>query len=250
MHEAEAGAEFEHDTLSLGAGLSRPLVALRIATGLLQGVLLYWLYRASQDVAWPATSAFAMVPLVLLGLILPVLLISSLGHLKAKQAAVWLLVALAVLLADGDDGHRRRGPVGARMGEHPPRGLVAAGGLVRQRLPGPAVHHGGVSAWQGVQRGAGAQVVIGPAGKQAALRTLDGDAQRVVLHGGADGVRAPHVVAADLRAQRQVLALLVGEGRVQVGGHRERDGDGVARFLLHVRHRQWIKFAHRYPSDI
>jgi membrane protease YdiL (CAAX protease family) len=40
-----------------------------------------------------------MVPLTAVVLILPVLLISSLGHLKPRQAAVWLLAALAVLLA-------------------------------------------------------------------------------------------------------------------------------------------------------
>jgi hypothetical protein len=89
----------EQDEMELGGGVSRRVMAVRLAAGLVQGLLLYWLYSASRDVAWPATTPYLMVPLTTLALILPVLLISSLGHLAPRKAAAWLLVALLVLLA-------------------------------------------------------------------------------------------------------------------------------------------------------
>ncbi|MFS2003587.1 DUF4153 domain-containing protein [Duganella sp. CT11-25] len=89
----------EQDEIELGGGVSRRVMVVRLAAGLVQGLLLYWLYSASRDVAWPATAPYLMVPLTTLALILPVLLISSLGHLATRKAAAWLLVALLVLLA-------------------------------------------------------------------------------------------------------------------------------------------------------
>jgi hypothetical protein len=89
----------EQNQIALEAEVSRKVMAARLAIGLLQGLLLYWLYASARDVAWPATAPYAMVPLTAVLLILPVLLISSLGHMKPRQAAVWLLAALAVLLA-------------------------------------------------------------------------------------------------------------------------------------------------------
>ena len=67
----------ERDEMALGAGVSRRVMAARLITGLLQGVLLYWLYRAGKDGAWPATAPYLMVPLMMLALFLPVLLVSS-----------------------------------------------------------------------------------------------------------------------------------------------------------------------------
>jgi hypothetical protein len=88
----------EHNEIALEAQVSRKVMAARLAVGLVQGLLLYWLYAASRDVAWPATAPYLMVPLLTVLLIVPVLLVSSLGHLAPRQAAAWLLAALAVLL--------------------------------------------------------------------------------------------------------------------------------------------------------
>jgi hypothetical protein len=88
----------EHNEIALEAQVSRKVMAARLAVGLVQGLLLYWLYAASRDVAWPATAPYLMVPLLTVLLILPVLLVSSLGHLAPRQAVAWLLAALAVLL--------------------------------------------------------------------------------------------------------------------------------------------------------
>lgn len=87
-----------HNEIALETQVSGKVMAARLAAGLVQGVLLYWLYASAHDLAWPATAPYVMVPLMMLGLILPVLLVSSLGHLKPRHAAAWLSVALAILL--------------------------------------------------------------------------------------------------------------------------------------------------------
>lgn len=79
-----------------------PVVAPRIAVtrlvaGLLQGMLLYWLYSAAQAKAWPATEPYLLAPLMLMGLLLPVLLVSSLGHLSLRRIGLWMAGAALVL---------------------------------------------------------------------------------------------------------------------------------------------------------
>ena len=79
-----------------------PVVAPRIAvtrlvTGLLQGLLLYWLYSTAQDKVWPATEAYLLGPLMLISLLLPILLVSSLGHMSAKRIGLWMAGAAVVL---------------------------------------------------------------------------------------------------------------------------------------------------------
>ncbi|MGK5023835.1 DUF4153 domain-containing protein [Janthinobacterium sp. RB2R34] len=79
-----------------------PVVAPRIAVtrlvaGLLQGLLLYWLYSTAQDKAWPATEPYLLAPLILMGLLLPVLLVSSLGHMSLRRIGVWMAGASLVL---------------------------------------------------------------------------------------------------------------------------------------------------------
>jgi hypothetical protein len=72
---------------------------LRLAVGLLQGGLLYLLYRANSANAWPATEPFLFVPLLMAGVLLPVLLISSLGHIGGRKLALWMAAAAAVIAA-------------------------------------------------------------------------------------------------------------------------------------------------------
>ncbi|HEX7983281.1 MAG TPA: DUF4153 domain-containing protein, partial [Duganella sp.] len=99
----------ERDEMALGTGVSRRVMAARLATGLLQGVLLYWLYRAGKDGVWPATAQYLMVPLMMLALFLPVLLVSTMGHMSARKGAAWLataaLVIVAMALHDAWRGH-------------------------------------------------------------------------------------------------------------------------------------------------
>jgi hypothetical protein len=99
----------ERDEMALGSSASRRVMAVRLITGLLQGALLYWLYRAGKDGVWPATAPYLIVPLMMLALFLPVLLVSSIGHLPPRKAAGWLatasLVILAMALHDAWRGH-------------------------------------------------------------------------------------------------------------------------------------------------
>lgn len=71
----------------------------RLLTGLVQGGLLYWLYRASRDTVWPATDPFMFYPLLMLSLLVPVLLVSSLGHLNGRQLLRWLGAVVLVIVA-------------------------------------------------------------------------------------------------------------------------------------------------------
>jgi hypothetical protein len=58
----------------------------------------YFLYRAAGEKLWPATDAHLFAPLWLVALLLPALLISSLGHMRARSICLWGCVA-AILLA-------------------------------------------------------------------------------------------------------------------------------------------------------
>jgi hypothetical protein len=92
-------------TSSLSADLRMPesLVTPRVATarlaiGLVQGSLLYFLYHASQQQAWPATEPLLFAPLLLTALLAPLVLISSLGHMARRQLLRWVVLA-AILVA-------------------------------------------------------------------------------------------------------------------------------------------------------
>ena len=73
----------------------------RIALGLLQGVLLYLLYRAETSRAWPATEPLLFVPLVMIALFVPVLVVSGLGHVERRRLLLWAGAAALLLAALG-----------------------------------------------------------------------------------------------------------------------------------------------------
>lgn len=80
------------------AAVTQRVGQLRLFVGLVQGGLLYFLYHAQQAGSWPASAPALFYPLVLEAIVLPVLLISSLGHLRRRALALWLGGA-ALLLA-------------------------------------------------------------------------------------------------------------------------------------------------------
>ena len=78
----------------------RPGIAsARIAIGLLQGLLLYLLYRAGTDMVWPATEPSLFVPLLLVAVLAPIVAISGLGQLNRRQLLAWTAVAAAIAAA-------------------------------------------------------------------------------------------------------------------------------------------------------
>ena len=83
----------------LGAVVSRSVMAGRLAAGVLQGLLLYGLYRAATDGAWPSGQPYLFVPLMLAGVLLPPLFISAIGHLDTRRAAIWIVAAASIMAA-------------------------------------------------------------------------------------------------------------------------------------------------------
>lgn len=100
--------------------LVRPEVgARRLIIGVLQGALLYWLYRAAQDHLWPATVPMLFIPLVLVSVMAPVLLISSLGHMAGRRVALWVGVAALIIAALGVYDAWRAVPIAGRIPSPP-----------------------------------------------------------------------------------------------------------------------------------
>ena len=128
--------------------VTRRVGQLRLAVGLAQGALLYFLYHALQTGAWPSGQPYLFFPLALGGIVLPVLLISSLGHLERRPLALWLAVAAAVLAAIGVHDAWRNA-LEAAPSKHPSflvypfsvgfffiaHSLVLAGAHDRRRIP-------------------------------------------------------------------------------------------------------------------
>jgi hypothetical protein len=90
-----------HPASSLPALTLPGVGSRRILLGLLQGLLLYLLYRAGKEQVWPATASLLFVPLVLAAVILPPILISGLGHMRRRQLLLWGGLALLLLIGLG-----------------------------------------------------------------------------------------------------------------------------------------------------
>lgn len=131
--------------------LARPNVGTaRLLIGLLQGIVLYWLYRAGQDHSWPATVPILLEPLLLVSLMAPVILVSSLGHMAGRRAAMWAATAAAIIAALGVYDAWRRAIAPPAAGENVFDGL--AGPLVIVLAVGFFIAHTLVMAGAGERR--------------------------------------------------------------------------------------------------
>ncbi|MFL6675447.1 MAG: DUF4153 domain-containing protein [Massilia sp.] len=84
----------------LPESLATPGVGLaRLTAGLVQGLLLYLLYRADQERTWPATEPLWFAPLVMSALLVPVILAGSLGHMNRRQLLIWVCTSAAIIAA-------------------------------------------------------------------------------------------------------------------------------------------------------
>ena len=79
------------------SSVSRSVAGSRLLIGLLQGLALYLIYQAAESGLWVAGNSALFAALLLVLTILPVLLISALGHFPARTLWRWLLPAAAVL---------------------------------------------------------------------------------------------------------------------------------------------------------
>lgn len=75
------------------------IAAARIGIGLLQGLLLYLLYRAGTDMAWPATVPRLFLPLLMVAVLVPVIAISALGQLTGRRLLLWAATAAVFIAA-------------------------------------------------------------------------------------------------------------------------------------------------------
>ncbi|MGG7603741.1 DUF4153 domain-containing protein [Massilia sp. BKSP1R2A-1] len=77
----------------------KSLAGTRIAIGLVQGLILYLLYRAGKELLWPATMPLLFVPLLMVSIFTPVLAISGLGQMPRRRLLQWVMLAAAVIAA-------------------------------------------------------------------------------------------------------------------------------------------------------
>lgn len=92
---------------SLGRAASPLLFPIRLAIGAVQGLALWWLYKATEtgpyvdDMvpprAWPASEPALFAPLVLVFLFVPVLLLAGVGRMRPRTLVLWAVAATTVL---------------------------------------------------------------------------------------------------------------------------------------------------------
>ena len=103
---------------SLGRDGRPWLGPVRLLIGLLQGLGLFWLHRASDDgVSWPATQSLLFGPLLLVVAFLPVVLLAGVGRLRPLTLAIWAVVAGVALALLGLHDIARQS---AETLQHPP----------------------------------------------------------------------------------------------------------------------------------
>ena len=77
--------------------VSRSIASGRLVIGLLQGLILYFIYQAGENKIWHACNSSLFAALLLVMTVNPVLLISALGHVPMRTLWRWLIPAAAVL---------------------------------------------------------------------------------------------------------------------------------------------------------
>lgn len=75
------------------------IAAARIGIGLLQGLVLYLLYRAGTDLTWPATVPRLFLPLLMVSVLVPVIAVSALGHMPRRRLLLWTATAALFIAA-------------------------------------------------------------------------------------------------------------------------------------------------------
>lgn len=78
--------------------VSGRVAKLRLATGLLQGVILYALYWLFKNTALPNANMYLFAPLVLCALFVPILFVSGLGHLDNRRITKWMIGAALICM--------------------------------------------------------------------------------------------------------------------------------------------------------
>ena len=75
---------------------SQQIFLARLVIGLVQGLILYLLYFAHDQKAWPATDPNLFAPLLLVFLFVPLLALQGLGNLRKRTLILWTVIAVAI----------------------------------------------------------------------------------------------------------------------------------------------------------
>lgn len=83
------------------AAATRKTAAIRLAIGLVQGIVLFLLQKADESKAWPATAPMLYAPLLVCALMVPLLPLAALSAMRRTALVAWtvLATALAAILA-------------------------------------------------------------------------------------------------------------------------------------------------------
>ena len=65
----------------------------RAVVGIVQGIALFFLFRATQTGGWPATDGQVFAPLLLVAVFVPLLIVTALGNLRIGALALWIIIA-------------------------------------------------------------------------------------------------------------------------------------------------------------
>lgn len=74
------------------------LPIIRLLTGVLQGVLLYFLYLSADLKSWPATKNFLFIPILMIAAFIPIIIIQGLSNIRFKTLITWVGVLFLILI--------------------------------------------------------------------------------------------------------------------------------------------------------
>ena len=83
--------------MSTSPGGAAP-AAVRVVTGLVQGIALYLLYQAADSQVWPATDGLVFAPLLVVAWFVPIVVLMGVGNMRGRTLVVWTLFAVLLLL--------------------------------------------------------------------------------------------------------------------------------------------------------
>ncbi|MFZ0266369.1 DUF4153 domain-containing protein [Caulobacter sp.] len=108
----------------------RRATILRLATGLIQGLLLYGLYQADKSKVWPATSRELFAALLLVFLFTPFVVLAGVSALRFRTLAVWKAVAVIVAAGLGAYGVWSGDPAARGVDGMGPQTVLAVAALI------------------------------------------------------------------------------------------------------------------------
>lgn len=106
MTDAAADAA-EHES---EAAPTARLGLIRIGIGLVQGLALFGLHRASDGTGWPTQDSQTFASLLLIAAFVPILLLAGVGRLRPRTLLIWAVAAAAVLAFLGWYDVRQQAP--------------------------------------------------------------------------------------------------------------------------------------------